>query len=68
MAIADWTDFTLEFMSTFCPENEAMSMLMRLESDRHFQGQRNVEAYINEFRDLVDMSGYTDPVRATLLS
>jgi hypothetical protein len=53
MAFADWTDFTLEFMSTFCPENEAMSMLMRLESDHHFQGQQNVEAYIDEFRDLV---------------
>jgi hypothetical protein len=23
MAFADWTDFTSEFMSTFCPENEA---------------------------------------------
>jgi hypothetical protein len=34
MAFADWTDFTSEFMSTFCPENEAMSALMRLESDR----------------------------------
>jgi hypothetical protein len=39
MAFADWTDFTLEFMSTFCPENEATSVLMRLESDRYFQGQ-----------------------------
>jgi hypothetical protein len=61
MAFADWTDFTSEFMSTFCPENEATSALMCLESDRYFQGQRNVEAYIDEFRDLVDMSGYTDP-------
>jgi hypothetical protein len=39
MAFADWMDFTLEFMSTFCPENEAMSALMCLESDRYFQGQ-----------------------------
>jgi hypothetical protein len=39
MAFADWTDFTSEFMSTFCPENEATSMLMRLKSDRYFQGQ-----------------------------
>jgi hypothetical protein len=61
MAFADWMDLTSEFGSTFCPENEARSTLMRLESDRYFQGQRNVEAYINEFRDLVDMSGYTTP-------
>jgi hypothetical protein len=66
MASADWTDITSEFMSTFCRENEAMSTLMRLESDRYFQGQRNVEAYINEFRDLVDMSGYTDPIAIVL--
>jgi hypothetical protein len=31
MTFADWMDFTSEFMSTFCPENEAMSALMRLE-------------------------------------
>jgi hypothetical protein len=66
MAFADWTDFTLEFTSTFCPENEATSALMRLESDCYFQGQRNVEAYINEFKDLVDMSGYTDPITIVL--
>jgi hypothetical protein len=66
MAFADWTDFTSEFMSTFCPENEAMSALMCLESDRYFQGQQNVEAYIDEFKDLVDMSGYTDPIAIVL--
>jgi hypothetical protein len=36
-----------------------MFALMRLESDRYFQGQRN-------FRDLVDMSGYTDPIAIVL--
>jgi hypothetical protein len=39
---------------------------MRLESDRYFQGQQNVEAYIDEFRDLIDMSGYTDPITIVL--
>jgi hypothetical protein len=66
MAFADWTDFTSEFMSTFCPENKATSALMRLESDRYFQGQQNVEAYIDKFRDLIDMSGYTDPIAIVL--
>jgi hypothetical protein len=66
MAFADWTDFTSEFMSTFCLENEATSTLMCLESDHYFQGQQNVEAYIDEFRDLVDMSGYTDPIAIVL--
>jgi hypothetical protein len=66
MAFTDWTDFTSEFMSTFCPENKAMSALMRLELDRYFQGQQNVEAYINEFKDLIDISGYTDPIAIVL--
>jgi hypothetical protein len=39
MAFTDWTDFTLEFTSTFCPENKATSVLMRLKSDCDFQGQ-----------------------------
>jgi hypothetical protein len=66
MAFADWIDFTSEFRSTFCPENEAMSALMHLELDCYFQGQQNVEAYIDKFRDLVNMSGYTDPITIVL--
>jgi hypothetical protein len=66
MAFTDWMDFSLEFMSTFCPENEAMATLMRLESDRYFQGQQNVEVYTDKFKDLVDMSGYTDPIAIVL--
>jgi hypothetical protein len=66
MAFTDWMDFTPEFMSTFCPENEAMSALICLESDRYFQGQQNVEAYIDKFRDLIDTPGYTDPITIVL--
>jgi hypothetical protein len=47
---------------TFCPENEATTVLMRLKSNHYFQGKQNVEAYINEFKDLIDLSGYTDPI------
>jgi hypothetical protein len=66
MAFADWMDFTSEFMSAFCPENEATSMRMCLELDHYFQGQQDVEAYIDKFNDLVDMSGYTDPIAVVL--
>jgi hypothetical protein len=27
-----------------------------------FQGRHNVDMYINEFKDLINMSGYTDPI------
>jgi hypothetical protein len=43
MCFASWSDFTEEFASTFCPENEATTALMRLESDCYFQGKRGVE-------------------------
>jgi hypothetical protein len=62
MCFASWHDFTEEFTLMFCPENEATTVLMRLESDRYYQGKQNVEAYIDEFKDLVDLSSYTDPI------
>jgi hypothetical protein len=66
MCFASWSEFTEEFTSMFCPENEATTALMWLESDRYFQGKQNVEAYIDEFKDLVDLSGYTDPIAIVL--
>jgi hypothetical protein len=59
MCLASWHNFTEEFASMFCPENEATTALIRLESDRYYQGKRNVEAYI-------DLSGYTDPIAIVL--
>jgi hypothetical protein len=50
MCFASWSNFTEEFTSMFCPENEATTALMRLESNRYYQGKWNVEAYIDEFR------------------
>jgi hypothetical protein len=66
MCFASWDEFREDFASTFCPENEATMALMRLESDCYFQGKQNVEAYIDEFKDLVDLSGYTDPITIVL--
>jgi hypothetical protein len=66
MCFALWSDFTEEFALTFCPENEATTTLMRLESDHYFQGKQNIEAYIDKFKDLIDLSGYTDPIAIVL--
>jgi hypothetical protein len=66
MCFASWREFTEEFASMFCPENEATMALMRLESDQYFQAKWNVEAYIDEFKDLVNLSGYTDPIAIVL--
>jgi hypothetical protein len=66
MCFTSWDKFREEFMAVFCPENEATTALMRLESDCYFQGKQNVEAYIDKFKDLVDLSGYTDPIAIVL--
>jgi hypothetical protein len=57
MCFASWGEFTEEFTSAFCPENKATMVLMLLESNQYFQGKWNVEAYIHEFKDLIDSSG-----------
>jgi hypothetical protein len=66
MCFTSWDEFREEFMVAFCPENKATTTLMRLESDRYFQGKWNVEAYIDMFKDLVDLSGYMDPIAIVL--
>jgi hypothetical protein len=66
MCFASWDKFREEFTVAFCPENEAMTALMRLESDHYFQGKWNVEAYIDEFKDLVDLSRYMDSIAIVL--
>jgi hypothetical protein len=66
MCFASWHNFTEEFAAMFCPENEATTALMQLESDRYYQGKRNVGAYIDEFKDLVDLSRYIDSIAIVL--
>jgi hypothetical protein len=66
MCFASWSKFTEEFVSMFCPENEVTTALMRLDSDLYFQGKWNIEVYIDEFKDLIDLSGYTDPIAIVL--
>jgi hypothetical protein len=66
MVFSSWTDFTDEFESIFSPENEATTTLMTLESDWYFQGKQNIDAYTDEFKELIALSGYTDPITVVL--
>jgi hypothetical protein len=66
MCFASWDEFREEFTAAFCPENKATTALMRLESDQYFQGKQNIEVYIDGFKDLVDLSRYTDPIAIVL--
>jgi hypothetical protein len=66
MMFIDWNIFTSEFALAPCPENKAIMALTQLEPNQYFQGRCNVEVDTNKFRDLVDMSGYTDPIAIIL--
>jgi Retrotransposon gag protein/Zinc knuckle len=59
---ASWNAFRTVFVETFCPENEATHAILRLESEKYFQGKRTVDEYVDEFEDLIDLSGYTDEI------
>jgi hypothetical protein len=66
MCFASWNNFTEEFTSMFCQESKVTTALMRLEFDRYYEGKQNVEAYIDEFKDLIDLSSYTDLIAIVL--
>jgi hypothetical protein len=66
ICFTSWGDFTEKFASTFCPENKATTVLMQLKSDCYFQGKQNIEVYIDEFEDLINLSGYTNSIMIML--
>jgi hypothetical protein len=39
LTFTSWDEFREEFTAAFCPENEATTALMWLESDCYFQGK-----------------------------
>jgi len=55
-----WNAFQKVFIEIFCLENKSTHALMCLESDCYFQGKQTVDAYVDEFEDLIDLSGYSD--------
>jgi hypothetical protein len=59
---ATWADFEAEFRSTFCLKNEATTSLMCLELERYFQGRQTMDMYVDELSDLINLSGYSDPL------
>jgi Retrotransposon gag protein len=59
-------DFYKTFETEFCPENETTHALMRLESEKYFQGRRSVNSYIDEFRELIDLAGLYDSTSVVL--
>ncbi len=57
----DWLDFEDEFRKDFLPLNSEATAVNTLEMTAYFQGKRMVDDYLDQFRDLIYDSGYTDP-------
>jgi len=55
-----WAEFRAEFIKEFFPRNETQRAITRLETTAYFQGKGSVDDYIDKFKDLIDLSGYTD--------
>ena len=57
----DWDDFEDEFRKDFMPLDAEAAAINVLETATYFQGKRSVDDYLDQFRDLIYDSGYTDP-------
>ena len=57
----DWDDFRSKFKMEFYLLHLDALATNKLEGTTYFQGRRPVDDYLNEFRDLITESGYTDP-------
>jgi len=57
----DWLDFEEEFQKDFMPLDSESAAINVLETTAYFQGKRTVDNYLDQFRDLIYDSGYTDP-------
>ena len=57
----DWEDFREEFRKEFTPAHSDAAAINRLESAAYYQKSRSLDDYVDEFRDLISDSGYSDP-------
>jgi len=57
----DWVDFEEKFRKDFMPLDSEAAAVNVLETALYFQGRRSVDDYLDQFKDLIEDSGYSDP-------
>ena len=57
----DWVNFEEEFRKKFMPLDSEAAAVNVLETTSYFQGRRSVDDYLNQFKDLIEDSSYSDP-------
>jgi hypothetical protein len=57
-----WESFYTTFVSLFCPINESMMALIKLEMEDYHQNKHDVDEYVNDFEELINLLGYMDPL------
>jgi hypothetical protein len=55
-----WKSFRATFVADFCPENEVQLALAKLETSAYHQGQRSVDEYVDDFKELINQAGYME--------
>ena len=56
----DWVDLEDEFRKDFMPLNSKAAAANVLETTSYFQGRRLVDNYLDQFKDLIEDSSYSD--------
>jgi hypothetical protein len=57
-----WELFYTTYILLFCPVNESTMVLIKLEMEEYHQNKCDVDEYVDDFEELIDLSGYTDPL------
>jgi hypothetical protein len=57
----DWDDFRSRFRTEFFPLHSDAVATNKLEGTSYFQGRQTVDDYLDDFRDLISDSSYSDP-------
>jgi len=57
----NWVDFEEEFRKDFMPLDSKAAAINVLETTSYFQGRRSVDDYLDQFKNLIEDSNYSDP-------